>query len=135
VSLEITLAGYDVLLADVAGVIQQARRAAARSVNALMTATYWLIGRRIVEQEQGGQARAGYGEALLARLSADLTSRFGRGFSVDNLETMRAFSSAYPPAAISETASRKSSATRRSETLSRDSNLAELAGRFRLSWS
>lgn len=134
-SLEVALAGYDGLLADVEGVIEQARRAAARSVNALMTATYWLIGRRIVEQEQGGQARAGYGEALLARLSADLTSRFGRGFSVDNLETMRAFSSAYPPVAISETASRKSLATRRSETLSRDSDLAELAGRFRLSWS
>src|SRR5512141_1893799 len=84
-------AGYSVLLADVARVIEEGRRAAARSVNAVMTATYWLIGRRIVEQEQGGQARAGYGETLLARLSADLTTRFGRGFSVDNLETMRLF--------------------------------------------
>jgi hypothetical protein len=42
-------------------------------------ATYWLVGRRIVEQEQGGQARASYGEALLERLSADLSSQFGRG--------------------------------------------------------
>ena len=129
-----TLAGYDVLLADVARVIEEARRAAARSVNAVMVATYWLVGRRVVEQEQGGQARAGYGEELLARLSADLTVRFGRGFSVDNLETMRAFFLAYPAEEISETTSRKSLATRISETLSRISDLADL-GRFRPSWS
>jgi len=129
------LAVYDDLLADVVRVIEDARRAAARSVNAVMTATYWLVGRRIVELEQGGAVRAGYGEALLKRLSADLTARFGRGFSVDNLETMRVFFLAYPPAAISETASRKSPATRRSETLSRETGPAELAGRFRLSWS
>jgi DUF1016 N-terminal domain len=41
------------------------------------------------EQEQGGQSRAGYGERLLGRLAADLISRFGRGFSVDNLERHR----------------------------------------------
>ncbi|MBI5508159.1 MAG: DUF1016 domain-containing protein [Deltaproteobacteria bacterium] len=128
------LAGYDDLLADVVRVIEDARRAAARSINAVMTATYWLVGRRIVEEKQGGEARAGYGEAVLKRLSADLTTRFGRGFSVDNLETMRIFFLAYPPAAISETASRKLPA-RRSETLSRETGLAELAGRFRLSWS
>lgn len=51
--------------------------------------------------------RAGYGEALLKRLSADLTARFGRGFSVDNLEAMRVCFLAYPPAAISETSSRE----------------------------
>lgn len=130
-----TLAGYDALLADVARVIDESRHAAARSVNAVMTATYWLIGRRIVEQEQGGRARAGYGEELLARLSADLMVQFGRGFSVDNLETMRAFFLAYPPAEISGTASRKSLAARKSETLSRTSDIVELAARFRLSWS
>ena len=85
------LAGYEDLFADVAEVIEEARRSAARSVNAVMTATYWLVGRRIVEQEQGGKARADYGEAVLERLSTDLTARFGRGFSVDNLETMRIF--------------------------------------------
>ena len=53
------LTGYDDLFADVAEVIEGARRAAARSVNAVMTATYWLVGRRIVDQEQGGKARAG----------------------------------------------------------------------------
>lgn len=130
----VTSAGYNVLLADVARVIVEARQAAARSVNAFMTATYWLVGRRIVEQEQRGKARASYGEALLERLSADLTRQFGRGFSVDNLEAMRTLFLAYPSALISETPSRKSLAARTSETLSRES-IAELAGRFRLSWS
>jgi predicted nuclease of restriction endonuclease-like (RecB) superfamily len=62
-----------------------------------MTATYWEIGRRIVEYEQGGKARAEYGEALLERLSADLTRGFGRGFGVDNLQRFRLFYLAYPP--------------------------------------
>ena len=127
--------GYDTLFADVAGVIEDARRASARSVNALMTAAYWLIGRRIVELEQGGRARASYGEALLVRLSTDLSARFGRGFSVDNLETMRVFYEAYAPERISETASRKSSRRTKSETLSRESEFRSLANRFRLSWS
>jgi hypothetical protein len=72
-----------------------------------MTASYWEIGRRIVEAEQKGRRRAGYGEQLMERLSADLTERFGRGFSPDNLENMRRFFAAYPLEAISETVSRK----------------------------
>ncbi|HWO22474.1 MAG TPA: PDDEXK nuclease domain-containing protein [Kofleriaceae bacterium] len=90
------MAGYDALLADVVSAIEDARRAAARSVNAVMTATYWLVGQRIVEREQEGAARARYGEALLERLSADLARRFGRGFSVRNLRQMRAFYMAWP---------------------------------------
>jgi len=50
-----------------------------------MTASYWEIGRRIVEFEQGGDERAGYGEVLVERLSRDLTQRFGRGFGKANL--------------------------------------------------
>jgi hypothetical protein len=65
-----------------------------------MTATYWEVGRRVVEFEQDGGSRAAYGQALLVRLSGDLTRRFGRGFGVDNLELMRLFYQTYPPAAI-----------------------------------
>src|SRR6185312_16807735 len=82
---------YEDLLADVARMIEDARRAAARSVNAVMATTYWFVGRRIVEQEQKGAARAVYGERLLERLARDLSRRFGRGFSQRNLEQMRAF--------------------------------------------
>jgi len=94
--LRTTVAGYDAVLADVAGVIEQARRTAARSVNAVMTATYWLVGRRIVEEEQGGRVRAAYREMLLERLAEDLVPRFGRGFGARNLRRMRAFYLAYP---------------------------------------
>jgi DUF1016 N-terminal domain len=88
---EVALTGYDALLTDVARVVEDARRAAARSVNAVMTTTYWLVGRRIVEQEQQGARRADYGEQVLKRLSGDLSRRFGRGFSERNLEQMRGF--------------------------------------------
>jgi len=54
-----TLLRYEDLFADIARVIEEARRTAARSVNAIMTATYWLVGRRIVEAEQYGKTRAG----------------------------------------------------------------------------
>lgn len=72
-----------------------------------MTATYWEIGRRIVEFEQGGAKRAGYGEALLKRLAVDLTGRFGRGCSKPKLERMRVFYEMFPPARIASTRSRQ----------------------------
>jgi uncharacterized protein DUF1016 len=53
---------YEGLLADVVHVIDAARHAAARTVNAAMTTTYWLVGRRVVEEEQRGTARADYGD-------------------------------------------------------------------------
>jgi hypothetical protein len=85
------------------------REVTARNVNALMTASYWEIGRRIVEAEQKGKRRAGYSEQLIERLSADLTQQFGRDFSPDNLENMCRFFFAYPALVISETKSRISS--------------------------
>ena len=116
---------YESVLADVAGVLETARHAAARSVNSVMTTAYWEIGRRLVEVEQAGQARADYGVRLLKRLSADLTVRFGRGFSVDNLEKMRLFYQKWP---ASYTLSTKS------ETPSRISSEA-LTLNFSLPWS
>jgi hypothetical protein len=80
-----------------------------------MTTTYWHVGRRLVEQEQQGAARAGYGEQLLKRLSLDLSKRFGRGFSERNLEQMRAFYLGWP---ISQAASAK---TLRSPNAERES--------------
>ena len=87
---------YDLALTDVADILDAAHRASARSVNSIMTAAYWLVGRRIVEYEQGGEARAEYGAELIRRLSVDLNARYGRGFSVSNLRQMRAFYLARP---------------------------------------
>lgn len=136
------LAEYSAILSEVSALLAVARRVSARSVNAVMTATYWEVGRRIVEFEQGGRGRAEYGAGLLARLSADLIRRFGRGFSRDNLEMMRLFYLGYPAAQISETVSRISVACEsytavpvKSATLSRISALHSLAQRFPLPWS
>jgi predicted nuclease of restriction endonuclease-like (RecB) superfamily len=84
-------AGYGVLVSGISDLLGQARRAVARTVNGILTATYWEVGRRVVEFEQEGQARAAYGEGLLQRLAHDLTAAFGRGFSRQNLQLMRAF--------------------------------------------
>lgn len=99
---------YDIALKEVVQLLETSRRTSARAVNIIMTTTYWQIGRRIVELEQEGKVRATYQSRLLQRLSTDLTTRFGRGFSADNLETMRLFYVAYPKGTISETLSRKS---------------------------
>ena len=81
---------------------------AARSVNAAMTAAYWLVGHRIVEFEQSGEERAEYGAALIERLAEDLTGQFGRGFSRQNLQHMRLFYLSYQPDRIRQTLSGKS---------------------------
>ncbi|WP_321969075.1 PDDEXK nuclease domain-containing protein [Paraburkholderia tropica] len=99
---------YVELHREIASVVESARSAAARSVNALMTATYWEIGRRIVEFEQGGEVRAAYGEALISRLGTDLSGRFGRGFGARNLAQMRAFYLAWPAERIVQTVSAQS---------------------------
>jgi predicted nuclease of restriction endonuclease-like (RecB) superfamily len=99
-------AHYDYILGDISKVIDAARSSAARSVNYIMTAAYWFIGRCIFESEQKGEKRAAYGEELLKRLSVDLGKRFGRGFGVDNLQRFRAFYVAYPSERIYATLSR-----------------------------
>ena len=101
--------GFDDLVGGIAELLEAARRTTTRSINAIMTVTYWEIGRRIVEFEQGGKERAQYGKELLKRLSEELTARFGRGFSQDNLERFRLFYLRFSRDLISATASRKSS--------------------------
>ncbi|MGO9114071.1 MAG: DUF1016 N-terminal domain-containing protein [Thermoguttaceae bacterium] len=83
--------GYDGLLTGISELLERARRMSARSVNSILTATYWEIDRRIVEFEQGGKARAEYGEELVEKLAHDLRAKHGRGFSVRNVWNMKAF--------------------------------------------
>lgn len=127
--------GYQDFLGEVSSLLAAARKQAARAINSVLVATYWELGRRIVEFEQAGKERAGYGEQLLQRLSSDLGRRFGRGFSVDNLESMRLFYLTYMEPAISETVSRKWAAPEKSGTRSRIFPLDDLMVAFPLSWS
>lgn len=75
----------------VVSILEQARTNVVRTVNSEMVVAYWLVGREIVEEEQEGEARAKYGERLVAELSANLTARYGRGFSLANLKRFRQF--------------------------------------------
>ena len=66
-----------------------------RVVNQTIVLTYFEIGRMILEEEQQGNERAGYGKELLKDLSAAFSNEFGKGYSEDNLENMRRFYLAY----------------------------------------
>lgn len=128
--------GYDAILSDVVDLLESARRTSVRTINTIMTATYWEIGRKIVDHEQEGKDRATYGKELLQRLGADLTAKFGRGFGWRNLYQMRSFYLAYPR--ILQTPSAKSESANNShifQTVSGKSYLATLATRFQLPWS
>jgi predicted nuclease of restriction endonuclease-like (RecB) superfamily len=71
--------------------LKNARKKVVQSVNHTMVLTYFEIGRMIVEEQQNGQGRAEYGKELIKGLAITLTKEFGKGFSVKNLERMRAF--------------------------------------------
>lgn len=106
----ITKNGYSNLITDISGVLENARKFSARAVNSILTSTYWLIGRRIVEYEFQDMDRSEYyGDKLLENLSIDLQKKFGRGFSRQNIQLMKQFYEAYPFEKISQTPSGKSS--------------------------
>ncbi len=92
------------LLSDIQIIVRQARHKIYQSINLAMVQAYWLIGRSIVEDEQQGENKAAYGEAVLKKLSIQLQNEFGKGFSERNLEQMRLFYLGYP---ISQTLSAK----------------------------
>jgi predicted nuclease of restriction endonuclease-like (RecB) superfamily len=123
---------YSTLINDLASLIKQGRKAAVRYVNTALVATYWLMGRRIVEHEQKGKERAEYGEVLLNRLAHDLTNKFGKGFGRENLRLMRQFYLTYQYPQISQTVSGKL-LPEKSQTVSGISET--LYTKFPLSWS
>ncbi len=137
-----SMVSYDLVLNGVAELLESARRASARATNAVMTATYWEIGRRIVEFEQSGEKRAEYGKLLLERLADDLTRRFGKGLGRENLRLMRLFYLTYHHLEISQTMSGKSifsqekqPHTQISQMVSGKSTLSDIAKCFPLPWS
>ena len=81
----------DMLFDKVATLIEQARTCVNKAVNTKMVYTYFAIGRYIVEHQQQGEQRAQYGKETIKKLSQALTDRYGKGWSVDTLEKIRAF--------------------------------------------
>ncbi|MFT5084804.1 MAG: putative nuclease of restriction endonuclease-like (RecB) superfamily [Lentisphaeria bacterium] len=88
--------GSDDLFTEISALIEQARQHVKQHVNTSMVRTYWQVGRLILEHEQHGTRRAAYGKQQLARLSQRLSQRFGRGFDITNLRSMRRFYEHYP---------------------------------------
>lgn len=84
------------IINEIKDILSRARQNAYRSVNKAMVEAYWLIGKRIIEEEQGGSKRARYGKSLIKSLSRQLQNEFGKGFSERNLEQMRVFYRRYP---------------------------------------
>ncbi len=80
---------------EIKNLLASARENIVSNVNSTMTKTYFLIGKRIVEEEQNGNERAEYGEELIKNLSLRLSKEFGKGFSKTNLKQMKSFYLAY----------------------------------------
>ena len=88
---------------EIHDLLHKARQNIISNINSTMTKTYFLIGKRIVEEEQNGNKRAEYGKKLMKTLSEKLTKEFGKGFSETNLEQMRKFFKVYGiPQTLSE---------------------------------
>ena len=88
---------------EIHDLLYKARENIVSNINSTMTKTYFLIGKRIVEEEQNGNKRAEYGKNLIKTLSKKLTKEFGKGFSETNLEQMRKFFKVYGiPQTLSE---------------------------------
>lgn len=84
------------LLNDLKAIVSEGQQQAALSVHAASVMTYWRVGRRIVEEEQHGEARAAYGRGLLKRLATGLMSAFGSNYSERNLRNFRQFYQLFP---------------------------------------
>ncbi len=139
---------YNLLIGDISSLLEYARRTSARVVNTILTATYWEIGRRIVEYEYQGMERVEYyGDRLIDKLVEDLTKQFGRGFSRSNFFLMKSFFLNYNNIVqtlsgqslitenIVQTLSGKSQIQNILQTPSAQSLLIELSNRFLLPWS
>src|SRR5512133_2886424 len=87
--------GYEALVSGISQILETGRSQAAWTLNSVMSAVYWEIGRRIVEFEQAGKERAGYGEQIIKQLANDLKGRYGGGFGRSSLYQIRAFYLAY----------------------------------------
>ena len=102
-----------------------------------MTATYWEIGRRIVELEMRGEKRADYGQRLVERRAVDLTEQFGHGFGKISLRRMRAFFQTWPEKQILSTPLKESGASTSLSEIGSSllSAVPTLSAMFPLPWS
>lgn len=78
-------------LADLKKIVDAARAYSYRAANQMQVISNWLIGWRLVEQEQQGKQRADYGKRIIEEASKALTEEFGKGYSITTLKSYRKF--------------------------------------------
>ena len=121
---------------QIVDLLQSARNQVVRAVNQTMVLTYFEIGKMLVEEEQGGKERAGYGKKVIKELSEVLTKEFGKGFSERNIEQMRQFYLLYSkPQTLSAVLKNHKPQTVSAETISETTSRKLTKDAFILSWS
>jgi predicted nuclease of restriction endonuclease-like (RecB) superfamily len=121
------------LFGKIADLLNEARKFVVKSVNQTIVLTYFEVGRLIVEEEQQGGERAEYGKSVLKELSQKLTTEFGKGYSVYNLERMRNFYLIFKNR-IAE-AEKSASLMRKSDKEKSASPMRKIESPFNLSWT
>lgn len=94
-------------VSDIQQILELARQKSYSAINSAMVEAYWLVGKRIVEEEQNGEERAKYGKFVIKSLATELTENFGKGFSERNLRNFRQFYLTFPDEEIRYTACAK----------------------------
>ncbi len=128
--MEKSVKSEDALFDRVSRLIDEARNHVRTAVNTAMVYTYYSVGQYIVEDEQQGEKRAGYGKAMLKDLSKRLTNKYGKGWTEDTLKRCRFFYKTYSSNAIGATVLPQSN-----EASNVDPNSATVLREFALSWS
>lgn len=98
--MENKIMNYQAIITDIKDIISSSQKVAYNATNKAMILTYWHVGKRIVEQEQNGNERAQYGQALIDALADELTKEYGKSFSKRNLQYFRKFYIAFPDVRI-----------------------------------
>lgn len=92
-------------ISDIKAIVYTAKQKAYQAADMYQVVSNWLVGRRIVEQEQNGQERAKYGKHIVDLASEALTAEFGRGYSVVNIKSFRKFYLTFSNLLIGQTVS------------------------------
>ena len=92
-------------IVEIKQILAQARQKSYQAVNSAMVEAYWLIGKRIVEEEQNGKERADYGKEIIKNISEEMTKEFGKGFSKRTVWEIRQFYTTFPEFSIVRTLS------------------------------
>ena len=123
-------------ISDIKAIVYTAKQKAYQAADIYQVVSNWLVGRRIVEQEQHGQERAQYGKHIVDLASEALTAEFGKGYSVVNIKSFRKFYLTFNNLLIGQTPSAQSEngLTIKGQSVSAELELAKMLP-SNLSWS